>query len=70
MTSTFIIDIASVPDREEPVAEVWYGDEQVAELRREGAELRLQIFSTPSSAAWDFSIDAFLSAIHEAMARL
>ena len=70
MTNTFNIDIASVPDRDEPVVEVWYGDEQVAELRREGGELRMQLFAPRSAVAWDFDIDAFLGAINKAKERL
>ena len=70
MITTFRIDIASVPDRDEPVAELWYGDEQVAELRRESGEHRLQVFAPRSVTVWDFSFDDFLTALDTARRRL
>ncbi|MBQ0738835.1 hypothetical protein [Aquimarina celericrescens] len=42
----FKIEITSVPDREELVAEIWEGDTMVAELNQEDKDnLKLEIYS-------------------------
>ena len=39
------IDIASSPDRENLVAEIWQGDEMIAEINQENENLELEIFA-------------------------
>lgn len=39
------IEIASPPDRENLVAEIWQGDEMIAEVNQESENLELEIFA-------------------------
>jgi hypothetical protein len=55
------IEIASVPHREELVAELWCGAEQVAELSQDGGRLVLQVFPR-RSGVWEFDYDQFRDA--------
>jgi hypothetical protein len=64
------IEIASVPDREDVVAEVWAGPEQFAELRREGDTLVVQIYAPPHGGAWELAFEQVLSALATAKQRL
>jgi len=65
----FSIEIASVPDRDEVVAELWFGSDQVAELSQDGGELTLQVFAAPSGH-WEFAYEAFSDALGAMRARL
>ncbi len=52
--------IASVPDRENVVAEIWFGNDQVAEISNEGdTSPRIQIFSAPDGQIWCFDLSQF-----------
>ena len=42
------VQIASVPDRDNLVAELWYGDEQWGEISQETENLRLEIYPRAS----------------------
>ena len=46
--TTLTIQIASVPDRDSLVAELWSGSTQVAELSRENGPLIVQIYRPTS----------------------
>ena len=41
----FTIEIASPPDRENLVAEIWLDDQMIAELNQENGDLELEIFT-------------------------
>ncbi len=67
MTSKLTAHIASLPDRENVVYEIYYGANQVAEISNEpGIGLRIEIFSCPDNVAWDFSFDEFHALIGQA----
>ncbi len=66
----FSIEIASVPDREELVAELWYGNEQVAELSQEGGELTLHLYPPRYRDRWEFGHAAFLNQLQQLGRRL
>jgi hypothetical protein len=69
--TAFTIQIASVPDRERVVAEVWRGDEMVAELRREpNAEIRLQVYVGSGERWVDLPYQEFLRALDLARSHL
>lgn len=70
MTTTFRVQIASLPDREEVVAEIWSGEEQVAGLRMESGVPRIQIYSPRESDWWDFPYSALSAALEQAFRRL
>lgn len=71
MTSppTFKVEIASVPDRDDLVAEVWYGDDLVAELRHEASSVHIQIYSSPTGK-WDMRLADFVRVLEKARDRL
>ena len=76
--SKFSVEVASVPDREGVVAEVWLGDQLLAELRLEAEVVRIQLYSPngspdgpPDGAPhWDVPCDELLAALQTARARL
>lgn len=67
--SELTVEITSVPDREELVAELWSGSEHVAELSRQGERLVLQLYPRVSGA-WEFEFADFEQAIAELRRRL
>ena len=71
MSGRLTVKIASVPDREELVAELWEGDEMWAELshEREG-QLVLEIYARSSGEPWSFAFDDAVRGLLEAKARL
>lgn len=66
MSKPFRIQVASVPDREDLVAEIWFGSEQVAELRREEAGARIQLYPPRQERWWDFPYSEFLDVLQRA----
>jgi hypothetical protein len=68
---SFTIEIASVPDRDEVVAEVWHGDAMVAEVRRAArGVLNIDIYPQDSGNPWSFDLQSWLDALGEAQRRL
>lgn len=68
---SFTIEIASVPDREGVVAEIWWNAAQVAELRRgTGNDMIIEIYPAHATEPWSFDLGAFLDAVGDAKARL
>lgn len=59
----FRIEVASLPDREELVSELWWHNDQVAELTREEHWI-LRIFDAPG-ASWEFDLDSLIQALAE-----
>jgi hypothetical protein len=59
----FRVNIASLPDRERLVSEIFLGDTQVAEINQEGDHPRLEIYPRPEGGAWDFDLDSFLETV-------
>lgn len=66
MSTDLQIQIASVPDREELVAEVWSGREQVAELRRTADGVRVQLYAPRDQRWWDFAYPDLVETLHRA----
>lgn len=67
--NNFRIVIASLPDREKCVCEIYYNHIQWAEISQEGEEIMIQFFSHPSDDYWEFPIDATLEILLKAKAR-
>ncbi|MDE3046645.1 MAG: hypothetical protein KGJ02_08420 [Verrucomicrobiota bacterium] len=65
----FRITIASLPDRENLVAEILYNGVQWAELSQEGKELIIQFYSHPRQDYWKFPLDEAFAALEEAKKR-
>lgn len=65
------IEIVSVVDRDELVAEIWQKDEMVAEVRQvEDGGFLLEIYSPPNRGSWSFDLDMWMTALSEAKKRL
>lgn len=67
---SFAVEIASVPDRDSLVAEIWYNDDMVAELYTLSGGIELALYGAPHGRAWTFDSLEFLSAPELARARL
>jgi hypothetical protein len=70
MSQGFRVDIASPPDRERLVAEVFFGHEQIAEVNQEAGKLQVEIYARPSSEPWVLDYQDFLQALTLATQRL
>lgn len=70
MTSRFTINVATVPDRENVVVELWCGDVQFGELSSEEQGLRIEIYANPSGEPWTFSFAEVAKALEQAKERL
>lgn len=70
LVSAFTIDLASPPDRENLVAEIFFGTTQVAELNREGDYLAIEIYPRPDGHPWAFRADEFLATVAKARSSL
>ncbi|HAN93581.1 MAG TPA: hypothetical protein DCQ33_16080 [Nitrospira sp.] len=66
----FSIEVTSVPDRPGLVAEVWSGEELLAELRHEDSRLRVQVYPAPNRQSWDFTYEEFTVALQQARDKL
>lgn len=68
---SFVVEVASVPDRETVVAEIWFGDTMVAEVvGNEASNFRIEIYPNPNGAPWSFDLEAFADALKLAKERL
>lgn len=68
---SFVVEIASVPDRDQVVAEIWQDDEMVAEVQRSvSGGFRLDIYAKESREPWSLDLQDWLSALAEAQRRL
>jgi|JI10StandDraft_1071094.scaffolds.fasta_scaffold948931_1 hypothetical protein len=68
---SFVIEIASVPDRDCVVAEIWWNDDMVAELyRNEHGSFQLEIYARNSGEPWSFELESWLVALTQAQQRL
>jgi hypothetical protein len=67
----FSVEIASVPDREDLVAEIWLGNEMVAEMQRkpDGCFL-LELYPRHHQNPWSFELQDWMEALSEARRRL
>ena len=71
MTTKLTLQIASLPDREYVVAEIWYGDVQWGELSQEqGSLLTLEIYPNPTGNPWAFEFNDVVEILAQAKRRL
>lgn len=64
------IQIASVPDRENVVAELWVDDQQIAEVSYEGGELAVEFYSASVPNQLRLPLDELLEALNRARRNL
>ena len=66
----FRITVASLPDRERLVAEIFFQGIQWAEISQETDELIIQFYSQPEEEAWEFHYSEALDALERAKNKL
>ncbi len=69
-STPFRVEIASLPDREDVVAEIWVGDELFAELRHESTAVSVQIYCPAALVHWDLRFADLTAALEDARKRL
>lgn len=67
---SFSVELASVPDREGVVAELWCDEQLLAELRHDDGQLRIQLYPNSAGEPWDLPHGQFLHALRRAQERL
>lgn len=70
MLKAYRLCVSSPPDREKLVAEIFFGDDQFAELNQEGAELQLEIYSRRDGKPWQVPLGTLEKALADARLRL
>lgn len=70
MSEDYRLCISSPPDREQLVAEIFFGDEQWAELNQEGSELALEVYPRRDGKPWHLSFETVAAALAAAKRRL
>ena len=68
---TFKVEIASVPDRETVVGEVWWDDQMFAEAQLgHEAEVKISIYPMSDQCPWEFQLAELQLALVELERRL
>ena len=70
MTKKMEIKVASLPDRENLVAEVWHDQTQWCEISQEANGLTLEIYPNPSGKSWAFKFEEAVAFLQQAERRL
>jgi len=70
MKNNFSIDIASPPDRENLVCEIFYNNNQVAEILNENNILEIELYPNQRNKPWKFSFDEFLKCLNDGKERI
>ena len=66
----FYITVASLPDREHLVAEIFYKEFQWVEISQECEELIIQFYPHPRQSYWEFSYEEAIKILEEAKNKL
>lgn len=65
------LQIASLPDRDFVVSEIWFGNDQVAEVFSEdGKSIHIELFPARDGGVWSFDLDAFQAILTKARSSL
>lgn len=65
------VEIASVPDRDNIVAEIWLEDEMIAEaIQDDNGICIVEIYQNPSGGAWKVDLEDLVQALSIAKSRL
>ena len=70
MTSNFRISIASPPDREGLVAEIFFDGVQWAEVNQERNSLEVEFCTRPDQTPWKLELQDAIESLKEAKRRL
>lgn len=68
--SEFEILVASAPDREKCVVEIWHGANQVCEVNQEYGKPVVEVYANPAGGPWLFDYEAFAGALSQAVREL
>ena len=64
--NNFRIVIASLPDRDKCVCEIYYNHVEWTEISQENSEIVIQFYSNPSQNYWEFPLDVALEVLQNA----
>ena len=67
--NNFRIVIASLPDRENCVCEIYYNHIEWAEISLENTEVMIQFYTHPTQDFWEFPLDVALEILSVAKKR-
>ena len=67
---SFTVEIASVSDRDDLVAEIWLDGAMVAELHRDDGKFKIDIYPNESGQPWCFELSDWLAVLSEAQRKL
>jgi hypothetical protein len=70
MPGNYRICISSPPDREKLVAEIFFGENQWAEINQEQGPLAAEFYPRPDGEPWRIECQDALAALAEAQRRL
>jgi hypothetical protein len=64
---SFVLQVASSPDRDELVTEIWWNDQLVAEARRgSNGDRHIDLYPSPSRTPWSFRLAEWFAVMEEA----
>ena len=66
----FEILIVTLPNRERPVAEMYYNNMYWVQISQEIDDLLIQFYAHPNKKCWEFQIDEALEVIEKAKKKL
>lgn len=66
----FEIMISTLPHRERPVAEIYFGNMYWAQISQETDDLLIHLYSHPKEKSWEFEFDEALEVLERAKAKL
>ena len=70
MQNSYRITISSPPDREQLVAEIFFGNVQWAEISQEQERLDIEFYSRPDDQPWRIEFLSAINALNEAKLKL
>jgi hypothetical protein len=70
MTAPWRIALASLPDREKLVAEIFFGTEQWAEISQEKQALEVEFYARSDGQPWRIPLQTAVEALQDAERRL
>lgn len=70
MIESVRINVASLPDRDDLVGEIWFGDVEFAEVVIENRHLQIEIFPNPDGGNWNLSWKNLIDVVERAKIKL
>ena len=64
------LQLASLPDRENVVIELWLGNFQIAEVSNEHGQSQVELYSLPEACVMEISLDELIEALNKAKENL